>query len=81
MSYHKWKSLARHRGAEASIVWVRETQVGADNFAAEIDTKKPKFLEKCNFVKITSSPDDVARFEEVTLEAAKNFLKDNKVID
>ena len=73
--------MARHRGAEASIVWVRETQAGADNFAAAIDTKKPKFLEKCSFEKTTSSPDDVARFEEVTLEVAKNFLEDNKVID
>ena len=81
VSYHKWKSLARCRGAEAGIVWVRETKAGADNFAAALDTKKPKFLEKCNFAKTTSSSDDVARFEEIILEAAKSFLEDKKVID
>ena len=81
VSYHEWKSLARCKGAEASIVWVRETQAGADNFTATTDTEKPKFLAKCNFTKTTSSSDDVARFSEVTLEAAKNFLEDNKVID
>ena len=81
VSYHEWKSLARHKGAEASVVWVRETQVGADNFAAATDTEKLEFLAKCNFAKITSSPDDMARFEEVTLETAKNFHEDNKVID
>ena len=64
-----------------SIVWVRETQVGADNFAATTDTEKPIFLAKCNFAKTTSSLDDMARFSEVTLEAAKNLLEDNKVID
>ena len=81
MSYHEWKSLARCKGAEGGIVWVRETQAGADNFAATTNTEKPKFLAKCNFAKTTSSSDDVARFSEVTLEAAKNFLEDNKVID
>ena len=73
--------MARCKGAEASIVWVRETQAGADNFAATTDTKKPKSLAKCNFAKTTSRSDDVARFSEVTLEAANNFLEDNKVID
>ena len=62
VSYHEWKSLARCKGAEASIVWVRETQAGADNFAATTDTEKPNFLAKCNFTKTTSSSDDVARF-------------------
>ena len=32
-------------------------------------------------MKQTSSSDDMAKFEEVTLEAAKSFLEDNKVID
>ena len=73
--------MARCRSAEASNVWVRETQAGANNFAAAIDTKKPKCLEKCNFAKTTLSPDDVARFSEVTLEAAKNFFEDNKVVN
>ena len=38
--------MARYKGAKASIVWVRETQVGADNFAATIDTEKPIFFGK-----------------------------------
>ena len=34
-----------------------------------------------NSVKLTSGGDDVAWFGEVSLEAAKKFLEDNKVID
>ena len=40
VSYRKWKSLARCKAAEASIIWVRETQAGADNYTAATDTEK-----------------------------------------
>ena len=81
VSYHEWKSLARRRGAEASIAWVRETQAGADNFAADVDDEKREVLAECNYLKPTSGRDDVARFGAVALEAAKNFLEDHKVTD
>ena len=48
--------MAKCRGAEASIVWVRETQAGADNFAAAIDTKKPKFFGKMQLCKDNLKP-------------------------
>ena len=37
VSYHKWKSLARCKGAEASVVWVRDTQVGAEGNRKDSD--------------------------------------------
>ena len=81
MSYHEWKSLARHKDAEASIVWVRDTQAGAEGNRKDSDYEKLQALPESNSVKPTSGCADVARFGEASLEAAKNFLKDNKVID
>ena len=79
MSYHEWKSLARCKDAEASIVWVRDTQAGAEG--KDSDCEKLQALPESNSVKPTSGRADVARFGEASLEAAKNFLEDNKVID
>ena len=81
VSYHKWKNLARSKGAEASVIWVRDTQVGAEGNCKESEYKKMHALPESNYVKPTSGCADVARFDEASLEAAKSFLKDNKVID
>ena len=81
MSYHEWKSLARHKGAEASFVWVRHTQAGAEGNHEDSDCEKLQALLESNFVKPISGRADVARFGEVALEAANNFLEDNNVID
>ena len=81
MSYHKWKSLARRKDAEASIVWVRDTQAGAEGNREDSEYVKTHALPESNSVKPTSGHADVAGFGEAGLEAAKNFLEDNKVID
>ena len=81
MSYHEWKSLARCKDAEASIVWVRDTQAGAEGNREDSDYEKLQALPESDSVKPTSGRADVARFGEASLEAAKNFLEDNKVID
>ena len=81
MSYHEWKSLTRHKDAEASIVWVRDTQAGAEGNRKDSDYEKMHALPESNSVKPTSSRADVARFGEASLEAAKSFLEDNKVIE
>ena len=79
--YHEWRDLARCKGTEASVVWVRDTQVGAEGNRKDSDYEKLQALPENNSVKPTSSRADVARFGEASLEAAKNFLEDNKVID
>ena len=81
MSYHEWKSLARRKDAEASIVWVRDTQAGTEGNRKDSDNEKMHALPESDSVKPTSSCAEVARFGEASLEAAKNFLEDNKVID
>ena len=81
MSYHEWKSLARRKDAEASIVWVRDTQSGAEGNREDSEYEKMHALPESSSVKPTSGRADVARFGEASLEAAKNFLEDNKVID
>ena len=81
MSYHEWKSLARRKDAEASIVWVRDTQAGAEGNREDSDYEKLHALPESDSVKPSSGRADVARFGEASLEAAKNFLEDNKVID
>ena len=48
--------------------------MGADSCDEDMNSKKLQLLP-------TSSFDDVARFEGNSLEAAKNFLNDNKVTD
>ena len=81
VSYHEWKSLARRKSAESSVVWVRDTQMGVEGNCEDMDDEKLHALSESNFVKPTSGCADVARFGEASLEAAKNFLEDNKVID
>ena len=81
MSYHEWKTLARCKGAEASVVWVRDSQAGAEGNRKDSDYEQLQALPESNSVKPTSGRADVARFGEASLEAAKNFLEDNKVID
>ena len=81
MSYHKWKSLARCKGAEASVVCLRDTQAGAEGNRKDSDYKELQALPDSNSVKPTLGCTDVARFGEAALEAAKKFLEDNKVID
>ena len=39
VSYNEWKSLAKRKGAEASIVWEREAQVGADSCDEDMDNR------------------------------------------
>ena len=81
MSYHKWKSLARRQDAEASTVWVRDTQAGVEGNRKDSDYEKLQALPEGNSVKPTSGHADVVKFGEASLEAAKNLLEDNKVID
>ena len=81
MSYHEWKTLARCKVTEASTVWVKEAQAGANSCDEDADNKKPQVLVEYNSVMLTSSRDDVARFEGSALEAAKNFFEDYKVTD
>ena len=81
VSYHEWKSLARRKDAEASIVWVRDTQAGAEGNREDSDYEKMHALPESDSVKLTSGGADAARFSETILEVNKNFLEDNKVID
>ena len=81
VSYHEWKSMARRKGAEASIIWVRDTQAGAEGNREDSDYEQLQALPESNSMKPTSGCTDVAWFAEASLEAAKNFLEDNKVID
>ena len=53
VSYHEWKSLARCKGAEASIVWVRDTQVGAEGNRKDKDDEKLHALPESESVKPT----------------------------
>ena len=53
VSYHEWKSLARCKGAEFSIVWVRDTQVGAEGNREDSDYKKLQALPESDFGKPT----------------------------
>ena len=55
--------------------------MGVDTCNEDPDNKKPQVLAECNSVMPTLSCDDFASFGGSALEAAKNFLKDNKVID
>ena len=64
--------------AEASIVWVREAQVGADFCVEDVDDEKPKILGECNSVIPTSSRDDMARFGRSSPEAAMKHLKETR---
>ena len=81
VSYHEWKFLARRKGTEASVVWVRDTQAGAEGNHKDRDYEKLQALAESNSEKPTSGCADVSRFGEDALEAAKKFLEDNKVID
>ena len=53
MSYHEWKSLARRKDAEASIVWVRDTQAGAEGNRKDSKYEKMHALPESDSVKPT----------------------------
>jgi hypothetical protein len=53
VSYHEWKSLARRKDAEASIVWVRDTQAGAEGNHEDSDYEKLQALPESDSVKPT----------------------------
>ena len=53
VSYHERKSLARCMGAEASVVWVRDTQAGVEGNHKVRDDKKLHALSESNSVKLT----------------------------
>ena len=53
VSYHEWKSLARRKGTEASVVWVRDTRVGAEDNRKDSDNKKLQALPENDSVKPT----------------------------
>ena len=53
MSYHEWKSLARRKDAEASIVWVRDTQAGAAGNREDSEYEKMHALPESDSVKPT----------------------------
>ena len=59
MSYHEWKSLARCKDAEASIIWVRDTQAGAEGNRKDSEYEKLQALPESNSVKPTSGHADV----------------------
>ena len=62
MAYHEWKSLARCKDAEASIVWERDTQAGAEGNRKDSDYEKLQALPESNSVKPNSGRADVVRF-------------------
>ena len=51
VSYHEWKSLARRKDAEASIVWVRNTQAGAEGNREDSNYEKLQALPESDSVK------------------------------
>ena len=53
VSYHEWKSLARRKDAEASIVWVRDTQAGAEGNHKDSDYENMHALPESDYVKPT----------------------------
>ena len=53
VSYHEWKSLAKRKDAEASIVWVRDTQAGAEGNREDSDYEKMHALPESDSVKPT----------------------------
>ena len=53
VSYHEWKSMARRKGAEASVVWVRDTQAGAEGNREDSEYEKMHALPESNSVKPT----------------------------
>ena len=55
--------------------------MGAEGNRKDSDYEKMHTLPESNSVKPTSGRADMARFGEASLEAAKNFLENNKVID
>ena len=61
-------------GTEASNVWVREAQAGADSCSEDMDCEKLQVLVESNSVKPISGCDDATRVGEIALEAAKKFL-------
>ena len=81
MSYHEWKNLPRCKGTGASVIWVRDIQAGPEGNCKDSDYKKLHAMPESNSVKSTSGRANMTRFGEAALEAAKNFLEDNKVID
>ena len=60
---------------------MREFLAGADSCNEDADQEKPQVLAECNSVMPNLSHDDVERFGQSALEAAKYFLEENKVID
>ena len=60
---------------------MRDTQAGAEGNREDSDYEKLQAIPESDSVKPTSGRADVARFGEANMEAAKNFLEDNKVID
>ena len=74
--------MARRKGAEASVVWVRDTQVGAEGNRKDSDYEKMHALPESNSVKPTSGYANVARFGEAALEkTGRKILQDNEVIE
>ena len=53
VSYHEWKSLARRKDAEASIVRVRDTQADAEGNREDSEYEKLQALPESNSVKPT----------------------------
>ena len=53
VSYHEWKSLARRKDAEASIVWVRDTQAGAEGNREDSEYEKLQALPESDSEKPT----------------------------
>ena len=53
MSYYEWKNLARRKDAEASVVWVRDTQAGAEGNHEDIEYEKMHALPESDSVKPT----------------------------
>ena len=53
VSYHEWKSLARLKGIEANVIWVRDTQTGAEGNRKDGDHEKLQALPESDSVKPT----------------------------
>ena len=55
--------------------------MGAEGNYEDNDYEKLQALPESDSMKPSSGHTDAARFGEVALEAAKNYLQNNKVID
>ena len=60
---------------------MRTSQAGTDKCSKNMDDNKWQALAKSKSIESTSGCNDIARFGEAALEAAKKFFEEKRVID